>query len=86
MAEIARLDGCSDCMEVDFVEHEATPEPLMKAGIRLHLAGLSLSNTISEFDDSVSVEPDQLSIIGYRKPSYSPRKGRIRITLRLTRQ
>lgn len=50
MAEIARLGGCSDCIELDFVEREATPEPLMKLGIRLHLAGLSLSNTISELE------------------------------------
>ncbi len=50
MAEIARLGGCSDCMELDFVEREATPEPLMKLGIRLHLAGLSLSNTVSELE------------------------------------
>ncbi len=50
MAEIARFGGCSDCMEVDFVECEATPEPLMKLGIRLHLAGLSLLNTISELE------------------------------------
>jgi putative transposase len=50
MAEITRLSGGSDCIELAFVEREATPEPLMKLGIRLHLAGLSLSNTVSELD------------------------------------
>jgi putative transposase len=50
MAEITRLSGGSDCMELDFVEREATPEPLMKLGIGLHLEGLSLSNTISELE------------------------------------
>jgi putative transposase len=48
MAEITRLSGGNDCMELDVVEREATPEPLMKFGIRLHLAGLSLSNTVTE--------------------------------------
>lgn len=47
MLEIDRLNGDSGCFELDFVEREATPEPAMKLGIRLHLAGLSLSDTIS---------------------------------------
>jgi len=48
MAEIARLIGRSDWIDLGFVERERTPPRLMKLGIRLHLAGLSLSNTISE--------------------------------------
>ncbi|QKY21236.1 IS6 family transposase [Halolamina sp. CBA1230] len=50
MAETARLIGGSDCFELDFLEREATPESAMKLGIRLHLAGLSLSDTISVLD------------------------------------
>ncbi len=50
MLEIDRLNGDSDRIELGFVEREATPEPAMKLGIRLHLAGLSLSNTISILD------------------------------------
>jgi len=50
MAEITRLSGCSDCIELDFVERERTPSELMSLGIRLHLAGLSLSNTVKEFE------------------------------------
>ena len=50
MAEIARLSGCSDWIELDFVERERTPSELMKLGIRLHLAELSLSYTIREHD------------------------------------
>ena len=50
MAEITRLSGRSDCIEIDFVERERTPSELMKLGIRLHLAGLSLSNTIRELE------------------------------------
>jgi len=50
MTEIARFSGCSDWIDLDFVERERTPSELMKLGIRLHLAGLSLSNTISELE------------------------------------
>ena len=47
MAENASLNGCIDQIELDFVEREATPRLLMKLSIQLHLAGLSLSNTVS---------------------------------------
>ena len=50
MAEITRLSGCSNWLKLDFVKRERTPSELMKLGIRLHLAGLSLSNTISELE------------------------------------
>jgi transposase-like protein len=49
MPEITRLVGRIGCFELDFVEREATPEPAMKLGILLHLAGLSFTNTISIF-------------------------------------
>ena len=42
-----RLNVCLDEIELGFVEREATPKLLMKLGIQLHLAGLSLSNTVS---------------------------------------
>jgi len=48
MAEIARLSGYSDWIDLDFVERKRTPSELMTLGIRLHLAVLSLSNIISE--------------------------------------
>ena len=51
MDEIARLVGGSDCIELEFLEREATPEPAMKLGIRLHLAGLSLSDTVSILEE-----------------------------------
>jgi len=50
MTEIGRLSGHGDWIELDFVEWEPTPSELMKLGIRLHLAGLSLSNTIRELE------------------------------------
>mgnify|MGYP000170851009 CR=1 FL=1 len=51
MPEIVRLTGASDWIELDFVERERTPRRLMELGIRLHLAGLSLSNTIRELEN-----------------------------------
>jgi len=46
MTENDRLSGCLDEINLDFVEREATPRLLMKLSIQLHLAGLSLSNTV----------------------------------------
>jgi len=50
MPENASLNGCIDQIILDFVEREATPRFFMKLGIQLHLAGLSLSNTVSVLD------------------------------------
>ena len=47
MPENPRLNGSIDQIDLDFVEREATPELLMKLSIQLHLAVLSLSNTVS---------------------------------------
>jgi transposase-like protein len=47
MSENASLSGSIDQINLDFVEREATPRLLMKVSIQLHLAGLSLSNTLS---------------------------------------
>ena len=50
MAETNRLSGHSDWVELEFVERERTPSELMQLGVRFHLAVLSLSNTIREFE------------------------------------
>ncbi len=50
MPEIARLSGSRDWIDLDFVERERIPERAMKLGIQMHVAGLSLSNTISVLD------------------------------------
>jgi len=47
MPETTRLSGCLNQIDFAFVAREATPQLLMKPSIQLHLAGLSLSNTIS---------------------------------------
>jgi putative transposase len=46
-AENTRLSDFLDQIDLEFVEREATPELLMKLSIQLHLAGLSLSYTVS---------------------------------------
>ena len=50
MAEITRLSGCSEWIDLAFVKREQTPSELMALGIRFHLAGLSLSNTIQKLE------------------------------------
>ena len=46
MPENDRLSRSLDEIDLEFVEREATPRFLMKLSIQLHLAGLSLSNTV----------------------------------------
>ena len=45
MPEIDRLTGDSDWIDLEFMKRERTPEQIIEKGIRLRLAGLSLSNT-----------------------------------------
>jgi hypothetical protein len=40
MLDLDRLNDGTGCIELGFPEREATPEPAMKLGIRLHLAGV----------------------------------------------
>jgi transposase-like protein len=46
MPKNARLSGSIEQFDLEVVEREATPRLLMKLGIQLHLALLSLSNTV----------------------------------------
>jgi hypothetical protein len=85
MLEIARLDGGSDCFELDFAERESTPESALKLGIRPHLARLSLSDTVSILDRLVSNAVVRPFTTGYRKLIYSPVMAQIRVTLLLTK-
>jgi len=87
MPEIARLNGCTDWIDLDFVERQRTPERAMKLGIQLQLAGLSLSNTVSILEELswVSNDLEKQSTIGSRKRIYSPQRVEVRITLRSTK-
>ena len=50
MAEIDRLSESTGWIDLSFVERERTPRETIQVGIRLHLAGLSLSNTKRELE------------------------------------
>ncbi|MDY6765218.1 MAG: IS6 family transposase [Halobacteria archaeon] len=55
MDQINRLSYDSGWIDLDFVEREETPKEVMEMGIHLHLAGLSLSNTV-EVLESMGVD------------------------------
>ena len=85
MQETRRLIGGSDWPELAFVEREATPEPAMKLGIQLHLAGLSLSDTTSVLA-GLGVERCRATVHNWiQKADYSPERAETRITSRSTR-
>jgi len=46
MPETNRLDESTGWIDLSFVERERTPREIIEKGIRHHLAGLSLSNTV----------------------------------------
>ncbi|MDS0223452.1 IS6 family transposase [Haloarcula sp. S1AR25-5A] len=76
MAEITRLSGCRDWIDLDFVERERTPEPAMALGIQSHVAGLSLSNTV-ELLDSLGVQRSRKAIHDWvQKADLQPESGR----------
>jgi transposase-like protein len=76
MPENDRLSGCLDEINLEFVEREATPRLLMKLSIQLHLAGLSLSNTVS-FLEVFGVERARSTVHNWvHKADLQPESGR----------
>ena len=76
MPENDRLSGCLDEINLEFVEREATPRLLMKVSIQLHLAGLSLSNTVS-FLEVFSVDRVRSTVHNWvHKADLQPESGR----------
>jgi transposase-like protein len=61
MSEIDRLNGDSDWIDLGFVERERAPEEMVKVGIQLHLAGLSLSNT-KQYLETLGVQRSRTAI------------------------
>jgi putative transposase len=51
MAELDRLSESTEWIDLEFVERERTPREIIEKGIRYHLAGLSLSNTVMLLED-----------------------------------
>jgi len=85
MQEPDRLTECSDFPELEFVEREATPESAMKLGIQLHLAGLSLSDTVSVLE-GLGVDRCRTTVHNWiPKADLQPTEGPTRITSRLTK-
>ena len=75
MPENARLSGCLDQIDLEFVEREATPPLLMKLSIQLHLAGLSLSNTV-QFLEVFGVDRVRSTVHNWvHKADLQPRSG-----------
>jgi putative transposase len=76
MPKITRLSGSNDWIDLDFVERERTPERAMKLGIQMHLAGLSLSNTISVLDN-LGVERSRKAVHDWvQKADLQPTSGK----------
>jgi len=76
MPEISRLSGCTDWIDLDFVERQRTPKRAMKLGIQLQLAGLSLSNTVSILEE-LGVERSRKAIHDWvQKADLQPANGR----------
>ena len=76
MPKSNRLVGCSEGPELGIVEREATPEPAMKLGIQLHLAGLSLSDTVSVLA-GLGVDRCRSTVHNWiQKADLQPTKGR----------
>ncbi|MDS0220951.1 IS6 family transposase [Haloarcula sp. S1AR25-5A] len=76
MAEIARLIGDRDWIDLDFVERERTPEPAMALGIQSHVAGLSLANTV-ELLTALGVQRSRKAIHDWvQKADLQPESGK----------
>ena len=76
MPELARLIEGNGFPELAFVEREGTPEPAMKLGIQLHLAGLSLSDTVSALT-SLGVDRCRTTVHNLiQKANLQPAEGR----------
>lgn len=75
MPEIARLSGSSDWIDLDFLEPKRTPERAMNLGIQMHVARLSLLNTISVLD-KLGVQRSQKAVHDWvQKADLQPGSG-----------
>ncbi|AJF24443.1 transposase [Haloarcula sp. CBA1115] len=76
MAEISRLSGHREWIDLDFVERERTPKPAMALGIQAHVAGLSLSNTV-DLLDSLGVQRSRKAVHDWvQKADLQPESGK----------
>ncbi len=76
MAEITRLNGHRDWVDLDFVERERTPGWAVALGIQSHVAGLSLRNTV-ELLDCLGVQRSRKAIHDWvQKADLQPKSGK----------
>jgi len=76
MPKISRLSGHIDWIDLDFVERERTPEPAMALGIRSHVAGLSLSNTV-DLLEALGVQRSRKAVHDWvQKADLQPESGK----------
>ncbi|SFP87677.1 hypothetical protein SAMN05216277_1111, partial [Halolamina pelagica] len=75
MAEFDRLSESTEWIDLDFVERERTPREIIEKGIRYHLAGLSLSNTVTLLED-LGVERSRVAVHNWvQKADLQPAAG-----------
>ncbi|WP_079990173.1 IS6 family transposase, partial [Halolamina pelagica] len=65
----------TEWIDLDFVERERTPREIIEKGIRYHLAGLSLSNTVTLLED-LGVERSRVAVHNWvQKADLQPSAG-----------
>jgi putative transposase len=75
MAELDRLSESTEWIDLDFVERERTPREIIEKGIRYHLAGLSLSNTVTLLEN-LGVERSRVAVHNWvQKADIQPADG-----------
>lgn len=67
MAETSRLVGCSNEIDMVFVERERAPELAIALGIQAHIAGLSLSKTDFYSKSPRNTSALRISFVMYEK-------------------
>lgn len=85
-AEIDRPGKPIGGIDLEFGWRKRTPRKIIEVGIQLHIAGISLSNTMQFLEGWVSTGAGRGSTTGCRKQMYSPAVTSNRITSRLTRR
>jgi len=75
MPKTARLTECTEWIDLESVERERTPCEIIEKGIRHHLAGLSLSNTVI-FLEELGVDRSRVAVHNWvQKADLQPADG-----------
>ena len=75
MSESNRLSESTEWIDLGFVERERTPREMVEKGVRHHLAGLSLSNTII-FLEELGVRRSRVAVHNWvQKADLQPADG-----------